>query len=93
MNMVTLLSIIVQNEEIAAAEMDEEFVMMNIKTGNYYSLGNTGSIIWKMLSQPILVDTLIENLMKRYQVTRQQCEEEVITFLNEMNREGLIHIK
>jgi hypothetical protein len=86
-------SMITRKEEITASNMDGEIVMMNIETGNYYNLGKTGSVIWTLLENPITVDALIEKLLKKYHVSRQQCEDEVMAFLNEVYIEGLIMVR
>jgi len=86
-------TIITRKEEIAFADMDGEIVMMNLEKGNYYNLGKTGSVVWNMLEKPISVETLIQDLLEKYYVTRQQCEEEVLFFLNELKKEGLIIIR
>ena len=88
-----LQSIIARNEEITAANMDGEVVMMNIDTGNYYNLGRTGSVIWNLLEEPVSVESLIDKLTDIYQVGRTQCEEELQAFLTELSREGLVIIR
>lgn len=93
MEIVSISDIVMRNEEIIAANMDGEIVMMNIETGNYYNLGKTGSAIWNMLEHPISVETLIRELVEKYPVSRQQCEEETLTFLTELREEGLIVIR
>ncbi len=93
MDHIILDNIITRKDEVAAANMDGEIVMMNIETGNYYNLGKTGSIIWNMLESPISVETLIHGLMEKYNVTQQQCEVEVLSYLNELRGEGLIVIR
>lgn len=85
--------IVIRNEEIAFGEMDGEIVMMNIEIGNYYSLGKTGSAIWNLLDKPIKVESLINEMLRKYNVTREQCEKEVISFLEELKKEGLIIVK
>lgn len=90
---ITRQTIVARKNEIVAADMDGETVMMNIETGKYYNLGTTGGVIWSLLEQPIPVETLIEDLLAKYEVTRQQCEEDVMDFLNEINKEGLLSVQ
>lgn len=90
---IMMQSILTRNRKITAAAMDEEIVMMNLDTGNYYNLGKTGSIIWNLLEQPISVELLIQQLMDNYRVTRQQCETETLSYLKELRAEGLIEIR
>jgi hypothetical protein len=93
MNKITLQSIISAKKEIVAADMDGDTVMMSVEAGKYYNLGTIGGVIWKMLASPISVATLITKLLERYEVTREQCETEVLSFLNEVQKEGLLEVQ
>lgn len=93
MKEITLQSVITGKKDIVAADMDGETVMMGIETGKYYNLGKMGGVIWAILEQPVSVAAVIEQLLEKYEVTRQQCEEEVIDFLKQIQKEGLLEIK
>ncbi len=93
MSDITMHSIISRNSQITAADMDGEIVMMNIENGNYYNLGKTGSTIWNMLQEPITLQALMEQLLDRYDVTRKQCEDDTLSFLQQLWKAGLIVIE
>lgn len=93
MDMITLESLVSRKEEIVTADMDGETVMMNIESGSYYNMGKMGSVIWDMTGEAVLVETLVLALLEKYEVSREQCEKEVLAFLNHMNREGLLEAK
>jgi len=92
MNNFSTTSVIAQNAEIVTADMNGETVMMSIENGKYYNLGKMGSVIWALLEKPISVEALIEKLLEQYDVTREQCEAEVIAFLNDTAKDGLIKL-
>jgi hypothetical protein len=93
MNEITLQSIISAKKEIVAADMDGDTVMMSVAAGKYYNLGTTGGAIWKMLESPVSVAAVISKLLDQYEVTQEQCETEVLSFLNSVNQEGLLEIQ
>lgn len=93
MDTIVLNSVIAGKKEIAIADMDGEVVMMSLETGKYYNLGSMGTIIWGMIENPVSVETIISKLLDKYEVTQQQCEAEVISFLNAMAKQGLLEIK
>jgi hypothetical protein len=93
MSEITLQSIISAKKEIVAADMDGDTVMMSIEAGKYYNLGKMGGVIWGMIAEPVAVKTVVTKLLEQYEVTREQCEIEVLSFLNEMDREGLLEIQ
>ena len=90
---ITLNTVISAEKEIVTADMDGETVMMSIETGKYYNLGKMGSVIWGMLENPISMESLVLKLLEKYDVTRQQCKTEALSFLKDMNQEGLIEIR
>lgn len=93
MEMITSKSKVIRKEDIVTADMDGETVMMNIETGHYYNLGKMGSVIWEMIGETICVESLVLSLLEKYEVAREQCETEVLKFLNHMNQEGLLETK
>jgi hypothetical protein len=93
MDRISINTVITRNAEIVTADMDSETVMMSIDTGKYYNLGKTGSIIWGMLETPLSVESLVNSLLDKYDVGREQCEKEVLSFLKDTYKEGLITIR
>ena len=72
------------------ASMNGEAVMMDIETGKYYNLGETGGRIWELLDAPMTILQLKETLMKEYDVTAEQCGEDLEKFLGVLLSKGLL---
>ncbi|MDW6156825.1 lasso peptide biosynthesis PqqD family chaperone, partial [Klebsiella pneumoniae] len=70
--------------------MGGEKVMLNIENGKYYNLGKIGGDIWELIDKTILVSELINNIVAKYDVNKEKCEEEVISFLESMHEERLV---
>ncbi len=92
MSTIYLNSVITRDEEIVTAVMDSEIVMMSIETGKYYNLGNMGSVIWGILESSITVEALIGRLLEQYDVSWKQCEKEVLAFLEDTVKNGLVRV-
>jgi hypothetical protein len=43
--------------------------------------------------QSYAVETVVAKLLEQYEVTREQCEAEVLAFLNEIKQEGLLEVR
>lgn len=87
---ITPSTVVAQNEGYIASNMDGEKVMMSIKNSKYYNLGEIGGAIWDAAVRPITVSDLVNRLLSEYEVTREQCEKQVIAFLEKLQKEGLI---
>lgn len=75
---------------IMTADMDGVTVMMDIETGKYYNLGETGGRIWELLESPLSVGDLIDTLTKEYSVAAKQCETDTLPFLASLVERGLL---
>ena len=81
-----------QNDEVLAADMDGEVVMMHIETSEYYGLDSIASDIWQQLTRPTTVAELCTALQQKYEVDRATCVSDVLAYLNEMIDYGLLKI-
>ncbi|MBM7567331.1 lasso peptide biosynthesis PqqD family chaperone [Paenibacillus sacheonensis] len=72
------------------SEMDGDIVMMNIQQGKYYNLGQVGGVIWDLLQNPSTVEELTDALLNEFEITPEECESQVIAFLEQLMKEQLI---
>ncbi|MEK4818504.1 lasso peptide biosynthesis PqqD family chaperone [Priestia sp. FSL R5-0680] len=84
--------VVTQSEGNIVSDMGNEKVMLNIENGKYYNLGEIGGDIWESISKPTQVNELVNHIVKRYEVQTDKCEEEVISFLENMYQENLIEL-
>ncbi|MFE4121375.1 lasso peptide biosynthesis PqqD family chaperone [Priestia sp. YIM B13486] len=84
--------VVIQSEGNIVSDMGNEKVMLNIENGKYYNLGEIGGDIWESISKPTQVNELVNHILKKYDVQTDKCEEEVISFLDNMYQENLIEL-
>ncbi|MED3820774.1 lasso peptide biosynthesis PqqD family chaperone [Priestia aryabhattai] len=84
--------VVTQSEGNIVSDMGNEKVMLNIENGKYYNLGEIGGDIWEGISKPTQVNELVNHIVKKYDVQTDKCEEEVISFLENMYLENLIEL-
>ncbi|WP_227394758.1 lasso peptide biosynthesis PqqD family chaperone [Jeotgalibacillus aurantiacus] len=89
-NELTINSVVSQQPGHMVSDMNGEKVMLSIQNGKYYNLGSIGGEIWTLMSSPITVSGMVDELTIRYEVERAQCEKEVLHFINELLKENLI---
>jgi hypothetical protein len=57
----------IDRSAVVSEVIDGEAVIINLDTGNYYSLNDTGSFLWGLLlSQPMDIQGLAQKLGERY---------------------------
>jgi hypothetical protein len=85
-------SLVVTAKRQVSAELDGDVVILELGSGIYYGLSEVGRSIWNRLDKPIRVDALCSILMEEYDISREQCEQETLSFLNELAFYGLIDV-
>jgi len=83
-------SLLQRSGDIITSEADGEIVMMNIETGQYHSINEVGSDIWKMLESPIKLSDICEKLLAEYDIDEKTCQDEVMKFVEHLSKEGLL---
>lgn len=83
---------VVRIEGAMSAPVDNEIVILNMKGNNYISLDPIGRRIWELIEAPVVVDQLCGLLGQEFAGTREQIVADVIPFLEELEREGLVRV-
>ena len=86
----TLSTVVRQNPEPVAVDVDEAVVMMSIEREMYYSVDGVGVRIWQLLSSPRRIADVCDVLMAEYAIEAEECRGEVLEFLNRLAAEGLV---
>lgn len=89
----SLHSTVTRHDEVVAAPLGDDLMMMSLSRGAYYSLNPVGAAVWQHIERPITVAALCAALLHEFEVSPAQCEAEVLTLLSEMEREGLVRVK
>jgi len=92
MNMakLNLSSKVIQNKETLSSAIDDELVLLSIINNKYYGMDSVGNRIWDLLAEPIIIGDMISTLTKEYNISEDECEKDVLSFLNELHSEKLI---
>lgn len=75
---------IARSDNFVFNEVDGELVMMNIETGAYASLNETGKSIWTLLDAPKSLSEVCSSLVEEYEIDQATCEKEVLPFVENM---------
>lgn len=76
-----------------SSDLAGESVILNLKTGLYYGLNEVGASIWNCIQSPTTVDEICNTIMGQYDVSPEDCEQDVFALLQEMMSAKLIEIQ
>jgi hypothetical protein len=82
-----------RNSEVIAAEAGQDIVMVNIASSSYYGVANVAREIWESIEQPKKILDIVDHLAATYKVDRSLCEEETLSFLEELLAEDLLKVR
>ncbi len=69
---------------------EDELVIINLKSGSYYSLDPIGSVVWQELDRQATADDIVDRLAGRYEAERTVLEQAVDELIGELRTEELI---
>jgi hypothetical protein len=79
-------------DDVLDTEIDDQTVMMDIEQGSYFGLNQTGTRIWALLAEPMVIGELCDQLTEQFDVPREQCEQQVVDFLGNLLARGLLQV-
>lgn len=86
-------TILKRSNSIISSEIDGETVMMDNAFSSYYGLKEIGTHIWRLLESARSVRNICEELTGEYEVSYQQCLEDVLPFLEALREQQMIEIQ
>jgi len=90
---IQLTSVISRLPETLSNTVDDETVLLDVAKSSYYGLGPVASRIWQALAEPVLVEAMVNQLLDEYEVSRDQCERDVLVFLRQLHLAGLLLVR
>lgn len=89
---ITLQTVVSRKTSVLESIVDDEIVMANFTTGNYYGLDKVSTYIWQMLTTPRAVNEICTQLCEEFDVAEEICRKDLLTFLGKMAEEQLINV-
>lgn len=89
-NEIRLESSVIRVKEVISSEVDGETMLMSLENSRYYGMDEIGSRIWNLLDEPRTVRDLCGLLTQEFDVEQGGCEQDVLTFLNQLKEDNLI---
>jgi hypothetical protein len=79
-----------QSESVLTAAVEQELVMMDIRSGRYVGLDDIASVIWQRLKTPRSFGQLIDGLVADYNADRPVIAADVRELLTDMAAHGVV---
>lgn len=87
---VTIDSVLVQDKEPKAADLDDGVVVLSVRAGAYFGFNRVAGEIWAMLAEPCRVGEIFGVLVEEHDVDAETVARDVTPFLQTLVEQGLV---
>jgi hypothetical protein len=90
---ITLKSIVSVSKSQTYSELLGEIVILELESGVYYGLNETGSRIWSLIQQSKTVAEIRNTLLAEYEIDSESCTRYVVDLIEDLNAKNLVVVK
>lgn len=86
------MKIVIDKDRITWRKLQDEFVLMHLDTGAYYSLNETGVIIWQGLVDERPYAAIITEIIEQYEADEETVRRDFEGLVNDLSGQGLVEL-
>ncbi len=79
------------SENIAWRNVNEEVVILNLKSGEYFTLNDVGQFVWLAVADQKNMEEIRQKVVDAFDVSPKKASEDIEEFISRMLDEGLLH--
>ena len=80
-------------EHVLARKLDDEMVLLNLDSGEYFGLNDTGTRVWELVADGCSSAEVVDRLTDEFEVASEVATSHVETLCNELLEAGLLAAK
>jgi len=74
-------------------DLDGEAVLLELGTGRYFGLNETGTRMWHLLQEHGSVETAFQTLLNEYDVAEERLRQELMGFVGTLTAQRLLQTR
>lgn len=78
--------------ELLEADLGDDLLALDAEGGTCFGFNSVATEVWRQLVSPQSFDKLKQGLMAKYDVSSEQCAEELEELLNSLAKTGLVRV-
>lgn len=75
---------------VAWRKVEDEVVILNLETSVYYSLNETGSLVWELIGKGLSAEKIAEEVADVYKQSLKTVKKDVDDIIKKIRKEDLI---
>ena len=73
-------------------KVDDETILLDTKTQEYFSLNEVGTTIWELVSLHKNLNEVKKEILSKYNIDEKQVENDILKFIDALSQKKLILI-
>jgi len=78
-------------ENFAWRNVNDEIIILNLKSGEYFTLNDVAQCIWTAVTEEKSVEEIKVKIIDEYDVSAEKAERDIDDFITGMIEQGLLH--
>lgn len=83
---------IIIKDGVFTQKIDDDMVLLDRESENYFGLDEVASRIWKALEETSSLMEVLNILIDEYEVEKKILEHDIIIFVTELEKNGLVKV-
>jgi hypothetical protein len=88
----TLASRIRVSDDVLFQELQDESVLLDLKSGTYFGLDAVGTRMWQLIVEHKRLDAVAQAIAAEYEVSEARCTEDLLSLVTRLGDQGLVTI-
>ncbi len=80
------------SKNVFAQEIDEETIILDSETQEYFSINEIGKVIWSLIEEKKNLEEIKAEMLDMYEVPEEQIEKDLLNFIQALEQKRLIKI-
>ena len=76
--------------DVVSTVLDDGAVLLNLATGQYYSLDVVGARMWTLLTEHGQVELAVQTMVAEYEVGEDEVRRDMLRLIEELAEQGLL---
>jgi hypothetical protein len=81
-----------QSPGVLFNQVDDDLVMMDVNSGNYFGINPVGAEIWNKMEEPVTIQEIINQLLAEYDIDEEICRRETLAFVQQTLERGFVKV-
>ena len=75
---------------VLSRELLSEAVLLDPEGGTYFSVNETGQLVWAAMAEPVSLGVLGDMIAERFGVPPERAWDDLVAFVDDLERHGLV---